>query len=337
MTPRKPFTSKNLGNKKFKSILLIIFAGITGFILSIVGYFYIPRPLPAKPSSFQLIAHRGVHQTFHKENLNNDTCTAQIIYPPTHNFLENTIPSIREAFKYGADMVEIDIHPTTDNQLAVFHDWTIDCRTNGKGITHEQSMKALKKLDIGYGYTPDNGKTFPFRGKAVGLMPTFDEIIQEFPYKKFLVDQKDRFDKTINLLANSLTKYPTTQRQNIYLFSAEEKYQLLKKQVPQVQKLFPTRKETKDCIPQYLTMLFSGEVSKTCSKYAFGVPTSYLKYIPGWSSNLFLTKVREAGLKFYVIEVDTKEDWEKVKNVPLDGIVTNRIELIAPLYKKNQT
>ena len=32
-------------------------------------------------------------------------------------------------------MIEIDVHPTTDGQFAVFHDWTLDCRTNGAGVT----------------------------------------------------------------------------------------------------------------------------------------------------------------------------------------------------------
>ena len=36
---------------------------------------------------------------------------------------------MRAAFAAGADIVELDIHPTTDGQFAVFHDWTLDCRT----------------------------------------------------------------------------------------------------------------------------------------------------------------------------------------------------------------
>jgi glycerophosphoryl diester phosphodiesterase len=320
-------------SKKCKFVLLAL-KGLAILILALVVYLYFPRPLPPKPLSFTLIAHRGVHQTFPFDNVNNDTCTAAIIYPPSHNFLENTIPSIREAFQYGADMVEIDIHPTTDNQLAVFHDWTVDCRTNGKGITHEQSMKTLKKLDIGYGYTADSGKTYPFRGKFIGMMPTFEQVMQEFRDRKFLVDQKDQFEKTVTLLGYFLKKYPSQQRQNIYLFSGDEQYELLKQQIPEVQKIFPTRKEMKDCIPQYLAMLFSGNVSKSCGKYALGIPTSYLKYTPGWSSNLFLIKAREAGLKVYVIEVDTQENLQRVQNLPLDGIVTNRIEIIGPLLKR---
>jgi hypothetical protein len=39
----------------------------------------------------RLIAHRGVHQTYSREGLKNDTCTAERILPPTHDFLENTL------------------------------------------------------------------------------------------------------------------------------------------------------------------------------------------------------------------------------------------------------
>jgi glycerophosphoryl diester phosphodiesterase len=307
-----------------------MFRGTVILFLGILLYLSLPRSLPPNPLSFTLIAHRGVSQTFPLDNLQNDTCTAKIINPPSHDFLENTIPSIREAFKYGADVVEIDIHPTTDNQLAVFHDWTLDCRTNGQGVTHEQSMDTLKMLDIGYGYTADGGKTYPFRGKGVGTMPTFDEVMQEFPNHKFLVNQKDTFERTVQLLAASLQKYPVQQRKNIYVFSGDEQYEILKQDVPEVQKIFPTREEIKDCILQYLIMLFSGQVSNSCNQYALAIPVRYLKYVPGWS-NLFLSKARQANLNVYVIDVDTPKDLDRVKELPLDGIVTNRVEIIGPL------
>ncbi len=319
--------------RKLGKYALRFLAGLTAFILSVLVYLYWPRSLPPKPALFRLIAHQAIHQTYPLDNLNNDTCTATIIYPPTHEFLGNTIPSIRAAFEYGADLVEIDIHPTTDQQLAIFHDWTIDCRTNGKGITHEQSMTALKKLDIGYGYTPDNGKTYPFRGKYVGKMPTFDEIMREFPDKKFLVDQKDTFDKTIKLLASLLKKYPPQQRQNIYLFSSKELHTQLQQEIPEVQKIFPTRKEAKECLPEYLKMLFSGRINEACGKYAIGAPARHLKKFPGWP-NLVLNQARKAGLKVYVADVDRKEELEQVKDLPIDGIISNRIEVIGPLLKE---
>ena len=124
-----------------------------------------------------LLAHRGIAQRFDERELKNDTCTAARMLPPSHEYLENTISSMRAGFAAGADVVELDVHPTTDGEFAVFHDWTLDCRTDGQGVTREHSMAYLKKLDIGYGYTADGGKTFPFRGKGIGLMPTLGEVL----------------------------------------------------------------------------------------------------------------------------------------------------------------
>ncbi len=315
-------------------ILKTVTASAVGLVIAIVLYLYVPRSLPAQPESFVLIAHRGVSQTFSRENVENDTCTATLIYSPTHSFLENTIASMQAAFEYGANIVELDIHPTTDNQLAVFHDWTVDCRTEGKGITHEQSMDTLRQLDIGYGYTADGGQTYPFRGKGVGMMPTLAEVMSAFPNGKFLIDQKDRFDKTVQLLADVLSQYPPPQRRNIYLFSGKEQYLQLKKDIPEVQRLFSSRREVKDCIPSYLKMLMSGTLPDACGQYVFGVPARYLKYVPGWPS-LFLSKSHQANLQVYVLDVDTLEQLESVKNLPIDGIVTNRIEIIGPQLKSS--
>ena len=41
--------------------------------------------------------------------------------------------------------------PASDGHFAVFHDWTLDCRAEGKGVTREHSLAALKQLDVGYG------------------------------------------------------------------------------------------------------------------------------------------------------------------------------------------
>ncbi|NER80567.1 MAG: glycerophosphodiester phosphodiesterase, partial [Leptolyngbya sp. SIO1D8] len=76
-----------------------------------------------------LMAHRGLSQDFDRTGLTNDTCTASRMLPTPHAYLENTIASMQAAFDYGADIVELDVHPTVDNRFAVFHDWTVDCRT----------------------------------------------------------------------------------------------------------------------------------------------------------------------------------------------------------------
>src|SRR5438874_1348299 len=155
-----------------------IFLNNTGLLVS---------PLPGEPT---LLAHRGIAQRFDTTDLKNDTCTATRMLPPTHGYLENTIASMRAGFEAGADIVEFDVHPTTDGQFAVFHDWTLDCRTEGRGETRAHDMAYLKTLDVGYGYTADGGKTFPLRGQGVGLMPSFAEVMDAFAGRQLLVNFK---------------------------------------------------------------------------------------------------------------------------------------------------
>ena len=84
--------------------------------------------------SFELIAHRGIHQNYNRDGLNDETCTATRVYDAGHEFLENTVQSIEKSFNLGADVVELDIHPIKSGNdrpnLIVFHDWTLNCRTD---------------------------------------------------------------------------------------------------------------------------------------------------------------------------------------------------------------
>jgi glycerophosphoryl diester phosphodiesterase len=128
-----------------------------------------PVALPPPPADLTLIAHRGVHHDFPLDGVQWDTCTAARIFPPTHEFIENTLPSMRAAFEAGASIVEVDLRVTRDRQLAVFHDFMLECRTEASGDVDDRPLAELQTLDVGYGYTADDGATFPLRGTGVGL------------------------------------------------------------------------------------------------------------------------------------------------------------------------
>ena len=83
---------------------------------------------PHKSGRPALLAHRGVAQTFSHAWLGMNDCTATRLDPSKNAYLENTIASMAASFNLGADVIELDIHPTTDGHFAVFHDWTVDCR-----------------------------------------------------------------------------------------------------------------------------------------------------------------------------------------------------------------
>jgi glycerophosphoryl diester phosphodiesterase len=304
---------------------------IAALFLALLAYHYIPRAVPARTKKPLLIAHRGVHQNHQLDGLKNDTCTARLIEPPRHAFLENTIPSIAAAFAAGADIVEFDIHPTSDGRIAVFHDWTLDCRTNGNGVTHEQSLAHLKSLDVGHGYTADGGRTFPLRGKGVGLMPSIDEVLAAFPNRHLLIDQKDHYTRTIDLLAAKLNELPEARRKQLFYWNDQRDFDALRKRTTGITRMLPSSPEMKRCAKAWALRAGLGRLPDQC-KAGIGIPARYLDRVPGWPG-LILQKARDARVPVYVFDVDTPDDARAVRDLPLDGIMTNRIEVIGPLLR----
>lgn len=111
-----------------------------------------------------VLVHRGIAQQVDWDTADENGCIADQTFPPKHEYLENTIASMRAAFDRGANVVEFDIHRTRDNRFAVFHDRRLECRTDGQGAPHDHSLEELQALDVGYGWTgmvPDSCETAP--------------------------------------------------------------------------------------------------------------------------------------------------------------------------------
>ena len=93
---------------------------------------------------------------------------------------ENTLEAMRQAVALGVDAVEFDLRVSRDGTLVVIHDETLDRTTDGSGTVALRTVTELRGLDAGARFTPDGGRTFPWRGRGVRLS-TFDEIIESLP------------------------------------------------------------------------------------------------------------------------------------------------------------
>ncbi|SFU33560.1 glycerophosphoryl diester phosphodiesterase [Polaromonas sp. YR568] len=213
-----------------------------------------------------LLAHRGIAQQFDNRDLQNDTCTASRMLPPTHAYLENTLASMHASFAAGADWVELDVHPTADGHFAVFHDWTLDCRTEGKGVTREHSLAALKHLDVGYGYTADGGKTFPFRGKGVGLMPSLDEVLNAFPARGLVINVKSRDPNEGVQLAAVLARLAPERLGRLIVYGGDEPVAQVRARVHGVRTA--SRSSLKNCLLRYIAYGWTGLVPAACERSA---------------------------------------------------------------------
>jgi len=85
---------------------------------------------------------------------------------------ENTLTAIGLALEAGALMVEIDVQITTDDQIVVFHDSTLERTTNGHGEISRFSYEELKKLDAGSWFAAQ------FRGEKIPLLDDVFRLIK---------------------------------------------------------------------------------------------------------------------------------------------------------------
>jgi len=93
---------------------------------------------------------------------------------------ENTLPSFRRALTDGVDVFELDVHATRDGEVVVLHDPTLERTTDGAGPVAALTFAELSRLDAGHGFSPDGGRTHPFRGQGVRI-PRLAELMRAHP------------------------------------------------------------------------------------------------------------------------------------------------------------
>jgi glycerophosphoryl diester phosphodiesterase len=129
-------------------------------------------------------------------------------------FPSNTMYAFKSAMKAGADMLELDIGVTKDDQVVVMHDTTLDRVTNGKGTIASHTLAQIEKLDGAYWFHASTGdaykhnrsaKAYTFRGVATGKrkppkgykasdfrVTTLKAVLKAFPHTPINIEIKGR-------------------------------------------------------------------------------------------------------------------------------------------------
>jgi glycerophosphoryl diester phosphodiesterase len=64
---------------------------------------------------------------------------------------ENTMASFRSAIELGVDIIECDVHLSSDGHMVVIHDHTLQRTTNARGLVRSRTLAELRSLDAGSG------------------------------------------------------------------------------------------------------------------------------------------------------------------------------------------
>ncbi len=146
---------------------------------------------------FQVIAHRG----------------GRGLMP------ENTLKAFYNADSLGVDVLEMDVHASTDNHLVVIHDRTVDRTTEGSGRVDSLTLDQLQALDAAYHWKGPEG-TYPYRGQGVRI-PRLDEVLTNFPHRRMLIEIKPNSAQVAQQLCATLERFDMDEKTVVASFHSD--------------------------------------------------------------------------------------------------------------------
>lgn len=210
---------------------------------------------------------------------------------------ENTVESIKKAVEMKCDVIEIDVFTVKDGALMVFHDDNLERKTNGKGKIEDYTKAELKKLLVDEKY----------------LIPTLEEIIEAID-KKAVLNIELKGTKTAEPTAKVIEAFKKkgwTDANFIISSFRWDELELMRKANKTIDIAVLTEKEPADAIE------FAHKVKAVAIN-------PYFKKL----NTENVSKIKQANLKIYPWTVNEPSDIKALKELKVDGIITNFPERI---------
>ena len=239
---------------------------------------------------------------------------------------ENTLEAFNYSAEMGVDVLELDVHSTSDGVLVVMHDADVARTTNGRGRVNQMPLAELKKLDAGFNFTPDDGRTFPFRGKGITI-PTLQEIFDALPDKTFNVEPKQAEPSVTKPLCEILRARKMIDKVIVGSFRQQ------------------AIDEFRAACPEVATAATPAEVRDFLALYKVGLGESYsppmqVLQIPERLGSLqivskdFIETARKLNLKVHVWTINDAQDMQRLIEMKVDGIMTDYPDRLLKMIGK---
>lgn len=101
---------------------------------------------------------------------------------------ENTLAAFELGLELGADVLELDVHPSRDGVIVVSHDPDALRSAGVARALADCDWSEIAGWDAGFGFQDRNGQR-PFASRRIGL-PRFDDVLAALPNALFNVDVK---------------------------------------------------------------------------------------------------------------------------------------------------
>ena len=258
---------------------------------------------------------------------------------------ENTIPSMKKAIDDGANIIEVDIQISKDNKVMVAHDPHINRQISflpdgsplpeedaRKYILHQMPYDSIRKFDVGSKDHPD----FPQQKKMKAYIPLFGELIDS-------VEQYTS-DKGISPIIYNIEIKANPNEDGNYQPAPPELIRLVMdvvksknidnrfyiqsfdiRQIQEVHKSYP------DVVTGFLTSNKDLSLEDNVKNIGF-VPDIYSPNYKLATKEL-VEEAHKKGMKFVPWTVNTLEEMKALKEMGVDGIITDYPNLFGELVR----
>ncbi len=232
----------------------------------------------------------------------------------------NTMIAFENAVALGVDVLEMDVHSTSDGALVLIHDDTVDRTTDGTGRVTDFTLAELQQLDAGEYWTPDDGATYPYRGQGVRI-PTLEEIVTAFPQMKYNIEIKQVEPSIASSLCEALRIHDLTERALVASFHPTAMNQF-RAACPEV----ATSMVEDEIRPFFiLNTLFLGGLYR---------PPGSAFQVPEYSGSLhvltprFVRGAHGNNVAVHPWTIDDPADMARFLDMGVDGIITDRPDIL---------
>ncbi|MCU0848409.1 MAG: glycerophosphodiester phosphodiesterase [Spirochaetes bacterium] len=250
------------------------------------------------------------------------------------DFPENTVPAFRRALEIAPGCIlETDVRKTLDGGIMIMHDGLLESNTDGCGPAAGLPAAEIKKLDAGYNISFDGGKTRPFRGRGF-VMPSLEEVLEEFPDSRFSIDVKDDDPDFADRVASLVSRMGAGDR--VVLASFHEAVSgLLRKRHPSIARCFSRREVIRFYFLHRLCLagFFRGrDDGMFIPEFTGPGLHEYQGEDAEQGTRLvtrrFIADAHSAGIPVFAWTINMRENMQRLMEWGIDGIVTDRLHLL---------
>nr|WP_206322461.1 glycerophosphodiester phosphodiesterase family protein [Streptomyces sp. HNM0575] len=203
---------------------------------------------------------------------------------------ENTLRSFVRAEREGFDVIELDLHLSKDGELVVMHDADISRTTDGSGAIGDFTLAELREFDAGEGER----------------IPVFQEVVEAVG-SPLQAEIKDR--AAARVLSAAISELGLHDRVTVISFHDE------------------ALRETREHLPEMPLVLVTGRSTPTAPERARELGAFMVSCELEWLEAETVERCHAHGIKVITWTVNTDEELARVRELGLDGLVTDMPEI----------